>query len=91
MDRDLKLSERGVIDCIQNGKYWAVTGTIIHEIKNKICIIYKIKKIVVCSVNNNNNNNNNMMPRNRLPSVMKRYSPTGRRNHGRPLKRLLDT
>jgi hypothetical protein len=21
---------------------------------------------------------------------MKRYSPTGRRNHGRPLKRLLD-
>ena len=33
----------------------------------------------------------NRMPRNRLPSVMKRYSPTGRRNHGRPLKRLLDT
>jgi hypothetical protein len=26
-----------------------------------------------------------------LPRVMKRYSPTGRRNHGRPLKRLLDT
>jgi hypothetical protein len=23
--------------------------------------------------------------------VMKHYSPTGRRNHGRPLKRLLDT
>jgi len=33
----------------------------------------------------------NRMPRNRLPRVMKRYSPTGRRNHGRPLKRLLDT
>jgi len=31
------------------------------------------------------------MPRNRLPRVMKYYSPTGRRNHGRPLKRLLDT
>jgi len=31
------------------------------------------------------------MPRNRLPKVMKHYSPTGRRNHGRPLKRLLDT
>ena len=31
------------------------------------------------------------MPRNRLPRVMKHYSPTGRRNHGRPLKRLLDT
>jgi hypothetical protein len=29
--------------------------------------------------------------RNRLPGVMKHYSPTGRRNHGRPLKRLLDT
>ena len=30
------------------------------------------------------------MPRNRLPKDMKQYSPTGRRNHGRPLKRLLD-
>jgi hypothetical protein len=33
----------------------------------------------------------NRMPRNRLPRVMKHYSTTGRRNHGRPLKRLLDT
>jgi len=33
----------------------------------------------------------NRMPRNRLPRIMKHYSPTGRRNHGRPLKRLLDT
>jgi len=33
----------------------------------------------------------NRMPRNRLPRVMKYYSPTGRRNHGRPLKRLLFT
>ena len=33
----------------------------------------------------------NRMHRNRLPRVMKHYSPTGRRNHGRPLKRLLDT
>ena len=31
------------------------------------------------------------MPRHRLPRVMKHYSPTGRRKHGRPLKRLLDT
>jgi hypothetical protein len=31
------------------------------------------------------------MPRNRLPRIIKHYSPTGRRNHGRPLKRLLDT
>jgi hypothetical protein len=33
----------------------------------------------------------NRMPRNRLPRVMKHYSPTDRRNHGSPLKRLLDT
>jgi hypothetical protein len=33
----------------------------------------------------------NRMPRNKLPRVMKHHSPTGRRNHGRPLKRLLDT
>jgi hypothetical protein len=33
----------------------------------------------------------NRMPRNRLPRVMKHYSPTGSRNHGRPLKRILDT
>ena len=33
----------------------------------------------------------NRMPRNRLPRVTKYYSPTGRRNRGRPLKRLLDT
>jgi len=33
----------------------------------------------------------NRMPRNRLPRVMKYYSPTGRRNHGRPLKGLVGT
>jgi len=33
----------------------------------------------------------NRMPRNRLLRVMKRYFPTGRRNRGRPLKRVLDT
>jgi hypothetical protein len=33
----------------------------------------------------------NRMPRDGLPRVMKHYSPTGRRNHGRTLKRLLDT
>jgi len=31
------------------------------------------------------------MPRNSLPRLMKHYSPAGRRNHGRLLKRLLDT
>jgi len=33
----------------------------------------------------------NRMPRNRLPRIMKYYSSTVRRNHYRPLKRLLDT
>jgi hypothetical protein len=33
----------------------------------------------------------NRIPRNRLPMIMKLYSPTGRRIYGRPLKRLLDT
>jgi hypothetical protein len=33
----------------------------------------------------------NRIPRNRLLRVIKHYSATGRRNHGRPLKRLLDT
>jgi len=33
----------------------------------------------------------NRMHRNRLPRVMKHYSSTGRRNHGRLLKRLLDS
>jgi len=33
----------------------------------------------------------NRIPRNRVPRVMKRYSPTGRRNRDRPLKRLVDT
>jgi hypothetical protein len=32
----------------------------------------------------------NRLSRNRLPRVMKHYSPAGRRNRGRPLKRLLD-
>jgi len=33
----------------------------------------------------------NRMPGNRLPRLMKHYSPAGRKNHGRPLKSLLDT
>jgi len=33
----------------------------------------------------------NRMPRNRLPRVMKYYSKTGRRNNGRPLKRLVES
>jgi len=33
----------------------------------------------------------NRMPHNRLPRIMKHSSPTSRRNHGRLLKRFLDT
>jgi hypothetical protein len=33
----------------------------------------------------------NRMPRSKLLRVIKYYSPTGRRNHGRSFKRLLDT
>jgi hypothetical protein len=33
----------------------------------------------------------NRIPRNRLTRVTKHSSPTGRRNHGRPSERLLDT
>ena len=33
----------------------------------------------------------NRMPRDILPRIMEQYSTTGRRNRGRPLKRLLDT
>jgi hypothetical protein len=32
----------------------------------------------------------NRMPRNRFARVMKHTSPNGKRNYGRPLKRLLD-
>jgi len=32
----------------------------------------------------------NRMPCNRLPRILKNYRPTGRRNQGTPLKRLLD-
>jgi hypothetical protein len=34
--------------------------------------------------------NINRMSRNRLPRMMKNCTPKGRRNQGRPLKRLLD-
>jgi hypothetical protein len=32
----------------------------------------------------------NRMPRNGLPRILKNYTPEGRRNQGRPVKRLLD-
>jgi hypothetical protein len=32
----------------------------------------------------------NRMPHNRLPRILKNYTPKGRRIQGRPMKRLLD-
>jgi hypothetical protein len=32
----------------------------------------------------------NRMPCNKLPSILKNYTPKGRRTHGRPMNRLLD-
>jgi hypothetical protein len=32
----------------------------------------------------------NRMPRNRLPGILKNYTPKGRRSRGRPMERLLD-
>jgi hypothetical protein len=32
----------------------------------------------------------NRMPRSRLPNLLTKYAPRGIRNHGRPLKRLLE-
>ena len=57
--------------------------TILIELYNLFIFIIYTKIIWIQQVNR--------MSRNRLPRVMKYYSPTGRRNHGRPLKRLLDT
>jgi hypothetical protein len=53
----------------------------------------KITPILDISLEHKRNwiENVNRMLRNRLPRVMKHYSPSGRGNHGRPLKRLLGT
>jgi len=60
------------------------------QIKKEFRITPILDKLLECKINWIHVNR---MPRrsNRLPRVMKHYSPTGRRNHGRPLKRLLDT
>ena len=72
------------------------------KLKNKSC--EQNENIYFCIISNstyllvlfllykrNETHHVNRMPRNRLPRVIKQYSPTGRRNHGRPLKRLLDS
>jgi len=67
----------------------------LDRLQNK-CTIAKELKITSVSVKLLEYKRNwiqhvNRMPRNRLPRVMKHYSLAGRRTHGRPLKRLLDT
>jgi len=59
------------------------------QIANELKITPILDKLLECK--RNWIQHVNRMPRNILPRVMKHYSPTGRRNHGRPLKRLLDT
>ena len=64
-----------------------------YKINTQITKVLKITQILVKLLEYKRNwiQHVKRMPRNRLPRVMKHYSPTGRRNHGRPLKRLLDT
>jgi hypothetical protein len=50
-----------------------------------------IRKLRIGAIWNCGKGTGTGISRNRLSRVMKHYSPTGRRNHGRPLKRLLDT
>jgi hypothetical protein len=59
------------------------------QIAKELKITPVLDKLLEC--NRNWIQHVNRMPRNRLPRVMKHYSPTGKRNHGRPLNRLLDT
>jgi hypothetical protein len=61
------------------------------QIAKELKITPILNKLLECKGNWLQHVHVNRMPRNRLPRVMKHCSPTGRRNHGRPLKRLLDT
>jgi hypothetical protein len=67
----------------------------IYRLKNKYTIYKGIKKTQnldkLLDYKRNWIQYVNRMPHNRLPRVMKHYFPTGRKNHGRTLKRLLDT
>ena len=65
-------------------RLWALIGNISYF--NRISGLLEVK---ICK--RSRIQHVDRMPRNKLPRVMKRYSPIGRRNHGRPLKTLLDT
>ena len=90
----------------ENSKRWKETRKQGEKIRNRIQIQFLIVDptyFIQCRLINNppildklleykrNWIHVNRMPRNILPRVMKHYSPTGRRNHGRHLKSLLDT
>jgi hypothetical protein len=64
-----------------------------HETNTQIAKDLKITQILnkLPEYKRNLTQHVNRMPRNRLPRVMKHCTPNGSRNHGRPLKRLLDT
>ena len=59
------------------------------QIKKELKITQILEKLLECK--RNWIQHVNRMPHNRLPRLLKHYSPPGRRNYGRPLKRLLDT
>jgi hypothetical protein len=59
------------------------------KIANELIITPILDKLLECK--RNWIQHVNRMLRNRLPRVMKHYCPTGRRNHGKTLKRLLET
>jgi uncharacterized C2H2 Zn-finger protein len=76
-------------------KYMRTAGYIWTDYKTNTQIAKEFKITPICDnlleYKRNWIQHVNRMPRNKLPRVMKHYSPTGRRNHGRPLKRLLDS
>jgi hypothetical protein len=77
-------------------KYMRITaGYIWTNYKTKTPIEKELKitpnLVIILEYKRNWMQHVNRMPRNRLPRVMKKYSPTGRTNQCRTLKRLLDT
>jgi hypothetical protein len=64
-----------------------------YKINTQIAKELKITPVldIILEYNRNWIQHVNRMPRSRLSRIMKHYSLTGRRNHGRLLKRILDT
>ena len=73
------------------GMFWDGISSI-HETNTQIVKELKITQIwdKLQEYKRNWMHHVNRMPRNRIPRVMKQCFTTGRRNHVRPLKRLLD-